>query len=137
MSRNRLYLIVMLACLLGSTYLWIQKTNILPALSGESDTCLIKSISGVPCPSCGTTRSVVELLDGQFISSLQWNPMGIMVFLIMVISPLWIIADMIFKKESFLRFYSRTEYHLKSKWIAIPAIGLVIINWIWNICKGL
>ena len=137
MTRNRLYLIDMLTCLLGSTYLWIQKANILPALSGESDTCLIKSISGVPCPSCGTTRSILELLDGHFITSLQWNPMGLIVLLIMVISPVWILIDLLFKKESFLRFYGRAENQLKSKWIAIPAIGLVIINWIWNICKGL
>ncbi len=137
MSRSRLYTIVLLACSVGSIWLWIQNSQNVLTRAGETGTCLIKTITGVPCPSCGTTRSVVELLDGQFISSLQWNPMGIMVFLIMVISPLWIIADMIFKKESFLRFYSRTEYHLKSKWIAIPAIGLVIINWIWNICKGL
>ncbi len=137
MSRNRLYLMVMLACLLGSTYLWIQKTNILPSLSGESDTCLIKAVSGVPCPSCGTTRSIVELMDGHFITSLQWNPMGIIVLLIMVTSPIWIFFDLLFKKESFLRFYGRVENQLKSKWIAIPAIGLVVINWIWNICKGL
>ncbi len=137
MSRSRLYTVVMLACAVGSTWLWIQNASLLPALTGDNSTCLIKSISGVPCPSCGTTRSILELLDGHFITALQWNPMGIIVLLIMVISPVWILLDMLFKKESFLRYYSRAENHLKSKWIAIPAIGLVIINWIWNICKGL
>ncbi len=137
MSRSRLYTVVMLACAVGSTWLWIQSASLLPALTGDNSTCLIKSISGVPCPSCGTTRSILELLDGHFITSLQWNPMGLIVLLIMVISPVWILIDLLFKKESFLRFYGRAENHLKSKWIAIPAIGLVIINWIWNICKGL
>ncbi len=137
MSRSRLYTVVMLACAVGSTWLWIQSASLLPALTGDNSTCLIKSISGVPCPSCGTTRSILELLDGHFITSLQWNPMGLIVLLIMVISPVWILIDLLFKKESFLRFYGRAENQLKSKWIAIPAIGLVIINWIWNICKGL
>jgi len=137
MSRNRLYPIVILACTMGSIWLWIQSTQSLSSITGETSTCLIKSISGVPCPSCGTTRSIVELLDGNVITSLQWNPMGIIVLLIMLISPVWIMLDVLFKRESFLKFYTRTEYHLKSKWIAIPAIGLVIINWIWNICKGL
>src|SRR5688572_17565890 len=113
MSRSRLYPMVMLACLLGSTYLWIQKSNILPDLSRESDTCLIKSISGVPCPSCGTTRTVFELLDGHLISSLQWNPMGIIVLLIMIISPVWILADVLFKKESFLHYYRLAENQLR------------------------
>ncbi len=137
MSRNRLYPIVILACTMGSIWLWIQSTQSLSSITGETSTCLIKSISGVPCPSCGTTRSIVELLDGNVITSLQWNPMGIIVLLIMVTSPIWIFFDLLFKKESFLRFYGQAENHLKSKWIAIPAIGLVVINWIWNICKGL
>jgi hypothetical protein len=79
----------------------------------------------------------MELLDGHPISSLQANPIGIIVLLIMIISPLWILTDVLFKKESFLHYYGLAENCLKSKWIAIPAIGLVIINWIWNICKGL
>jgi hypothetical protein len=107
------------------------------APSGETTTCLIKSITGVPCPSCGTTRSILELLGGHLISSLQWNPMGIIVLAIMVISPVWILVDLFFQKESFLRQYNRIENQLKSKWIAIPAIALVLVNWVWNICKGL
>lgn len=137
MSRNRLYTIVLLACAVGSIWLWIQRSGNVLAQAGEASPCLIKSITGVPCPSCGTTRSVFELLDGHLISSLQWNPMGIIVLLIMFISPVWILSDLLFKKESFLRYYSRAENHLKSKWIAIPAIGLVVVNWVWNICKGL
>ena len=137
MSRNRLYTIVLLACMGGSIWLWIQNSQNVLTRAGETGTCLIKTITGVQCPSCGTTRSVFELLDGHLINSLQWNPMGIIVLLIMVSSPIWILIDLLFKKESFLRFYGRAENHLKSKWIAIPAIGLVIINWIWNICKGL
>jgi hypothetical protein len=34
-------------------------------------------------------------------------------------------------------FYNQTELVLKRKWIAIPAILLVLLNWIWNIAKGL
>lgn len=137
MSRTRLYSIVLLACAVGTIWLWFQNSRKLLWQVGESSTCLIKTITGVPCPSCGTTRSVFELLDGHLINSLQWNPMGIIVLLIMVTSPIWIFFDLLFKKESFLRFYGQAENHLKSKWIAIPAIGLVVINWIWNICKGL
>ena len=136
MSRSRLYTIVLLACTVGFIWLCVQNSRKLLAQTEETSTCLIKTITGVPCPSCGTTRSIFELLDGHVISSLQWNPMGLIVLLIMVISPFWIIADMLFKKESFLRFYSLAEKQLQSKWIAIPAIGLVLVNWVWNICKG-
>ena len=49
--------------------------------------------------------------------------MGVIVLLIMVISHVWILIDLLFKQEFFLRFYGRAENQLKSKWIAIPAIG--------------
>jgi hypothetical protein len=137
MSRSRLYTIILLACTGGFIWLWIQNSRDLIGQTVDTSTCLFKTITGVPCPSCGTTRSVFELLDGHLISSLQWNPMGIIVLLIMIISPVWILTDVLFKKETFLRCYGLAENYLKSKWIAIPAIGLVIINWVWNICKGL
>lgn len=137
MSRNRLYTIVLLACAGGSLWLWIQNSRHLLAQNGETSACLIKTLTGVPCPSCGTTRSIFELFDGHVMSSLQWNPMGIMVLLIMVISPVWILLDLLLRKDSFLRCYSRAEKQLQSKWIAMPAMGLVVFNWVWNICKGL
>ncbi len=55
----------------------------------------------------------------------------------MVISPLWILFDVIFKKSSLLKIYNKTELLLRRKYIAAPLIMLVLVNWIWNICKGL
>ena len=56
---------------------------------------------------------------------------------ILLVTPGWIIFDLLLKKDTLFRFYNRTELFLKRKWIAIPAILLVILNWIWNIYKGL
>lgn len=137
MSRNRLYSTILVACVGGFIWLWMQYPPDLSSSARESGACLVKNITGVPCPSCGTTRSVFELLDGNILTSIQWNPMGILVLLIMVISPFWILSDFLFKRESFLRFYGQAEKQLQSKWFAIPAIGLVIANWGWNILKGL
>jgi cell division protein FtsW (lipid II flippase) len=98
---------------------------------------MIKYVTGFPCPSCGTTRAVQLLFKGDFIASVLTNPFGIIVSGSMLFLPFWIVIDLILKKETFYRFYNKMECLLKQKKIAIPLIILVVLNWIWNINKGL
>jgi len=55
----------------------------------------------------------------------------------MLVAPIWIVADMIFRDNSLFKCYQKIENQLKKPKYAIPLILLVIINWIWNIKKGL
>jgi hypothetical protein len=68
---------------------------------------------------------------------LLWNPFGLIIMTILVLAPLWILYDVVFHKDSFFQVYNRTELFLRRKWIAVPLILMVILNWIWNIYKGL
>jgi hypothetical protein len=63
--------------------------------------------------------------------------MGYIIALIMLIAPFWVIADIILKSNSLFNCYQIIEINLKKPKYAIPLILLVIINWIWNITKGL
>jgi len=65
------------------------------------------------------------------------NPFGIIVAILMVIAPIWILFDIITKKDTFYFWYKKTEEIIQIKWIAITLIILVLLNWIWNIYKGL
>jgi len=136
MVRNKLYAILAAACAAGYTWLLLTYYR---NISNESDfgVCLFKQVTGIPCPSCGSTRSVLSLLRGDFAGALFWNPFGILIMLILIISPAWMIYDIVLRKESLYIFYNRSEQFFKRKWIAIPAITLVLLNWIWNIYKGL
>jgi hypothetical protein len=99
--------------------------------------CLIKNVTGYPCPSCGTTRAVTLLLDGKITESLLLNPFGILIAIIMTIFPLWILADIFLKKETFYSWYKKTEAIIRKPWLASVLILLVLLNWIWNIYKHL
>ncbi len=44
---------------------------------------MVKNITGSPCPSCGTTRAIQLLLNNDWMASLQMNPFGILVALMM------------------------------------------------------
>jgi hypothetical protein len=98
---------------------------------------MIKNVSGFPCPSCGTTRAVQLLFNGDFTASILTNPFGIIVSGSMLFLPFWIVFDVLLKKQSFYDFYNKMESILKRKKTAIPLIIIVILNWIWNINKGL
>ena len=136
LDRNKLYSILFIACLAGYIWLYFSFTkNITESKSVE--VCLIKHVTNIPCPSCGSTRSIISMTKGDFIGALNVNPFGYLVAIIMLISPIWIIADTIRKTNTLFDFYKKTETYLKRPKIAIPLILLVIINWIWNITKGL
>lgn len=136
LDRNKLYSILFIACLAGYIWLYFSITkNITEKKSVE--VCLIKHVTNIPCPSCGSTRSVISLTKGDFIGALNSNPIGYLVAIVMLIAPIWIITDTIKKTKTLFDFYIKIEIYLKRPKIAIPLILLVIINWIWNIIKVL
>ena len=136
MVRNKLYVLVSTACAAGYIWLFINYHRSVSD-SMEPGVCLFKRITGIPCPSCGSTRSVLSILNGDFAGALLWNPFGLIIISILILAPLWILYDIVLHKDSFLQIYNRTEIFLERKWIAIILILLVIMNWIWNIYKGL
>ena len=38
--------------------------------------CLFKALTGVPCPGCGVTRSILALASGHFAEAWRANPAG-------------------------------------------------------------
>jgi hypothetical protein len=133
-SRNKLYAFLITACLAG--YIWIYYGLQTINKSGFEG-CFIKQLTNIPCPSCGSTRSIILLMKGDFFEALMTNPLGYLIAVIMTTSPIWIIFDIITKNESFYIFYKNIEALLKKRKYALPLILIVIVNWIWNITKGL
>ncbi|QKJ62138.1 DUF2752 domain-containing protein [Flavobacterium sp. M31R6] len=137
MSKNKLYILILFACFLG--YSWLLFLKLAPIKNSGLDltVCVFKRVTSFPCPSCGTTRAVSYLFNGEIVKSLFLNPFGIVVAGILVVSPGWIVWDIVAKKQSFYNFYIKTEKLIRKKEIAIPLIVLVILNWVWNIYKHL
>jgi hypothetical protein len=136
LSRNKLYSIMFTACIAGYIWLYFGLSNE-NAEHKQIEVCLIKHFTNIPCPSCGATRSIILLTKGNFIQSLNLNPMGVIVAIIMLFSPMWIIADITTRRKTLFDFYQRIETFLKRPQYTIPLVLLVIINWIWNITKGI
>lgn len=135
-KKGTVYLIILTGCLTGYTWLFLNATS--PQLQKtETSVCIMKHVTGIPCPSCGSTRSVLAILQGDFSGALHWNPLGFILILGLLSLPLWILYDLITRNVSFIRFYTKIETGFKQKKIAIPAIILILLNWYWTIHKGL
>jgi len=137
MSKNKLYSLLLIACFFGYTYLIFSIYQADNIESKDIKGCIFKSITTIPCPSCGTTRSVKLLIKGQFLDAAMVNPFGPIVGFIMLTVPVWIIADLILKKQTLYNWYHKTEHFIRIKWVAITLILLTLLNWIWNIYKNL
>ena len=81
--------------LILSIFLWsVQRLS--SASSGFSTgptLCMFRNITGLPCPFCGTTRSIGHILIGNFDSALRLNPLGyisLMFFVFLFVKPLTI-----------------------------------------------
>ena len=45
-------------------------------LAGSLPVCTFKAIVGIPCPTCGITRTILALADLEFSMALRTNPLG-------------------------------------------------------------
>ena len=134
MNKRNLYVLTLSLSLVG--YGWLG-WNVIEH-SKTPTLCLVKHVTGIPCPSCGTTTAMIEIIHGNFLSSLLINPFGLLMMAVLIIFPGWIVTDLLRKWQSFFKFYQWFEIVLNQRrWISLPAVLLVVINWIWNISKGL
>ncbi len=117
-------------------YAWIYY-NLITAADNEVHACIFKSVAGIPCPSCGSTRSVISLMQGDIVQAVLWNPMGLFLLISMALIPLWIAYDLFNKKRTLFIAYRKAELFFSRKRFAITALLLLLANWMWNIYKGL
>jgi len=136
MSRFKLYALMSAACATGYSWLaYICHQRVIHC--NEPGVCIFRRLTTIPCPSCGSTRSVLSLLHGEFREAMLWNPFGFLLMAFLVVAPFWISYDLASRNSTLLNAYIKIELLLKRKWIALPAVLLVLMNWIWNISKGL
>lgn len=53
------------------------------------DVCLLHRLTGIPCLTCGLTRSVCYLLQGDPATSLTFHPAAILVVVLLALHSLW------------------------------------------------
>ncbi len=103
--------------------LWLSLAPLLPP-------CPFRSLTGVPCPSCGTTHAAMAMLDGHILTALRDNPLtsllGILFVAGGVAAPIWLMAG-----GRIVELPSRLP-----AWARIAMVAVLLANWAWVIWRG-
>ncbi len=88
--------------------------------------CVMKQTSGLPCPGCGLTRSVVAAANADWAGSLSHHRIGILVLVYLLLQSLTRIAWLSLPslREKLARYCRLLDLSL------IPILILLFINWI-------
>jgi hypothetical protein len=63
-----------------------------PRLAGEAPACPVKTLSGLPCPSCGATRATLALAGGAPLAALGANPLVTLAWTALIVGGLVALA---------------------------------------------
>ena len=93
--------------------------------------CWVRHVLGIPCPTCGSTRSALALLHGHLGQAFQFNPLMCAVYLGVLGFDLYAASVMVFrtKRLRFAPFPGRIQ-----RLLAALLVMAVVSNWIYLLC---
>src|SRR5688572_7649310 len=98
--------------------------------------CLFRYVTGIPCPSCGITHSMMDILQFRFTDAIQDNILGFPATAMLAIVSLLIITDLVFRKNYFVNCYRKMEFVLqRNNLLAGFLVALVALNWAYLIMQ--
>jgi hypothetical protein len=90
--------------------------------------CPFLAVTGLPCVTCGATRSTIAFLHGDFLSALRWNPLAFVAFCALVAFDFY--AAIVFVgRTPRLRVVDWTVTEKNAARIVV--ISLLALNWIY------
>jgi hypothetical protein len=114
--------IVLIWAGLGAGVVWLSSYYTHPV-----QLCLIRNLTGVPCPTCGLTRGTLLLLKGHILQAWLYNPL------------LFSVIGIFFLLVAFRTICARgISVHLTKRERSIawlPAVVLVAANWAYVIFR--
>jgi hypothetical protein len=90
--------------------------------------CPFFAVTGLPCLTCGATRSAIAFLHGDFLLALRWNPLAFVAFCAVIAFDLYA-ATVLLGQMPRLRIADWTGSEKKLARIAV--ISLLALNWIY------
>jgi len=90
--------------------------------------CPFLALTGLPCVTCGATRSTIAFLHGDFLSALRWNPLAFVAFCALIAFDLYA-ATVLLGRTPRLRIVDWTVTEKNAARIAV--ISLLALNWIY------
>lgn len=103
--------------------LGLSNTN--SRLDDEQSLCPLKLATGLPCPGCGITKSIVYFYDGEFAKSVAFHLLGPLVVVICLYLLVFYTVELVLKRPLKKPFF----FHKKTLW------SLVIVLLVYHIIR--
>ena len=132
MFRNKILRNLLAMFIIAGGYLFLYLISLLDS-GYENTLCVIKNLTGYPCPGCGMGRASIELFKGNILQSLHFHWWAIPLHAALITSFFWLLRDMIKGSDSFFRAMNRPV----SIKILVVIFILVIVNWIRALYLGI
>lgn len=102
---------------------WLAAAPLMPA-------CPFRTITGAPCPSCGTTHAAVALLEGRVLDAFSANPLaaiaGVLFVAGGVLAPVWAALN-----------GPMLEIPVPlPRWLRAAILGALLADWAYVIATG-
>jgi hypothetical protein len=93
--------------------------------------CWVRHLLGIPCPTCGSTRSALALAHGNVGRAFQLNPLMCLVYLGVIGFDFYAAAVLIFRTKR-IRFIAMPKS--TQQIVASVIVAAVLVNWIYLLC---
>lgn len=117
-TKQRVFTVVIVTAavlILGLLYAFV-------ALRGIGVPCFIKSITGVKCPGCGISRTILAILTFKFDKVFSYN----LIWPLIVFYLLWVYF---FCARSYIK-KGRPSYDSPTMWVDIAMLVILLVWWI-------
>ena len=102
--------------------------------NGGGIPCIWKTVTGIPCPGCGLTRSIASLSNFDLIGSIRYNVEGL---LITVFALLAVFAPSLVRELSQSLNAKFDSFSVqRSMWIGFGIFSAVWVVNIWRVWSG-
>jgi hypothetical protein len=106
----------------GSPYMYIGQIPI-------PDTCSFKNLTGLPCPGCGLTRSIVAAMHGDLRTSLMYHRLGLLTLVYILLQFFYRVGTIAFPTKTTRIFGSGT---ILNRGI-VTLVILYALNWCYTL----
>lgn len=94
--------------------------------------CAFKTITGLPCPTCGVTRTIIALSRGDVDRAMFMNPLAAILCAAGVLYLLYAAVVLALRLPRFRPTVSAAG----ARRVRIGAVAVIGTNWIWLIATG-
>ena len=101
-----------------------------PAVSGSLWPCTFKNLTGIACPTCGTTRAALALARLDVATAFVHYPLPALVWTLFLGGGLFAAA---------LTLFGRTPPSLPERlpvWARAGVVSMLLLNWAYSIATG-